>query len=289
MRALITFFLLWALATWLNVSSFDPARIRAAERRDETVLLPRPEVAHVLALGFDAFVADMFWVGALHYYGEPKNQRVCYSQLGSYIQLVNSLAPEFESAYRFGGLSLPCPSLDGWKNVPDAIAVLRRGAERFPASWFFRLLLAYDLSAYQRQYAEAGKLLLEAARIPGAPSYLGRLATRMFSQVEDYETAELIARQLFEDTTDPDERRALDRRIRELAVARDLAALAQAVTEFHSRVGRFPNALDELVRVGVLSSIPDEALGGSWEYDPAKGTVRSTGLVDPLRLFERHP
>lgn len=289
MRALLAFFVLWTLATWMSVSSFDPTAVGASENRAEPVLLIRPEVAHVLALGFDAFVADLYWVGALHYFGEPKNQRVCYSQLAGYLEIVNSLAPGFESAYRFGGLSLPCPCADGWKNVAEAIAVLRRGAARFPSNWHFRLLLAYDLSAYQKQYEEAGRILFEAARIPGAPSYLGRLATRMFSQVDDYETAGQVARQLYEETADPLEREALLHRIRQLNVARELATLQRAVTEFHARTGRLPSALDELVRAGALSSIPEEALGGSWEYDPATGRVRSTALTDALRLFERHP
>lgn len=288
MRALLAFLVLWALATWLNVSGLNPAELGASERRSDPVLLLRPEVARVLALGFDAFAADLYWVGALHYFAEPKNQRVCYAQLSSYIELVNGLAPDFESAYRFGGLALPCESGGSWKNIPEAVAVLRRGAARFPRNWFFRMLLAYDLSAYQKQYKEAGRVLLEAARIPGAPTYFGRLATRMFSQVDDYDTAEQIARQLYESATDPLERDALSHRIRQLTVARELAALQRAVAEFRARTGKAPEALDDLVRIGVLTSIPEEALGGSWEYDPTTGKVRSTGLVDPLRLFERH-
>jgi tetratricopeptide (TPR) repeat protein len=287
MRALLAFLSLWTVATWLNVCGFDPASFRTPERRADPVLLLRPAVARALALGFDAFAADLYWVGALHYAGEPKNQRVCYAQLANYIDLVNALAPDFESAYRFGGLSLPCPSAEGWRNIPEAVTVLRRGVERFPNNWFFRLLLAYDLSAYQKRYPEAGSILIEAAKIPGAPPYLGRLATRMFSQVDDFETAAQIARQLYESTADPKEREALLHRIRLLDVARELAILQQAVTEFRAHTGRLPSEIEELVRLGVLSAIPKDSLGGSWQYDSTTGKVRSTALTDSLRLFER--
>lgn len=86
---------------------------------------------------------------------------------------------------------------------------------------------------------------------------------------------------------DPAERQALARRAQELAAARGLAILRRAVAEFRARTGKAPESLDELVRTRVLGSIPDEVLGGSWEYNPTTGTVRSTGLSESLHLFER--
>lgn len=274
----------WLLGVAWNIGAFDREEARRKRWEPDIVALPRAEVLKPLVLGFDAVVADLYWVGAVHYFGERKNQRVCYGELANYIKLVNALAPDFKSAYRFGGMAIPCNRGDRWLNVEQACDVLERGLERFPDEWFFRLMLAYDYAAYLGRFREAGDQLRRAALQPGAPKYLASLATRMYATQGDLEGATLIAQEILRNTRDDEVREAMERRINEIAVERQLKALADAVRRFREIRGRFPASLPQLVQDGIVERIPEEAMGGEFLYDAHRGEVRSSSLRKRLEI-----
>ncbi len=235
--------------------------------------LPRPEVARLTALGFDAFLGDMYWVGALQYFGGQAHRPECYEQLKDYLNLTAALAPDFWGTYRMAGVAVPCNDGKGWHHVGDAAALLRKGIDRFPENWFLRFLLAYDLTLVQ-QFREASAELALAARVAGAPEFYAGLATRLMVKAGDLDAAQEMAESLLGSASDEQLRRTLETRVREIEAHRNLRALESAVATFKAQTGRWPSGLSELVEASLLARIPEPTLAKEWKYDGAKGTVR---------------
>jgi hypothetical protein len=278
------FFCAWAVSVCWNVGAFDRESARLKRWEPDLVALPKPEIIKPLVLGFDAVAADLYWVGGVHYFGDVKNQRVCFRELANYVDLVNYLAPDFKSAYRFGGMAIPCNRGDRWVNIEQACRILENGLRRFPDEWFFRLMLAYNYSSYLHRYRDAGDQLKLAALEPGAPRYMASLATRMYATEGDLDGASLIAREILRNTRDDELRAAMERRLQEIAVERQLHLLDDAIRKYREAHDTPPASLAKLVEAGLLAQIPAEALGGEFLYDALAGEVRSSSLKRRLEL-----
>jgi tetratricopeptide (TPR) repeat protein len=285
-RAIASCLGLWLLTTVWNAGVFD--RMTAIRERltPQLIALPRPEVAKLTSLGFDAVLADFYFIGATHYLGEYKYIHVAYGELYNYIRLVIYLAPDFKSAYRFGGMAIPWNTGEKWVNVEQAVDVLERGVQRFPDDWFLSMMLAYDYSAYLHQYKKAGDILTRAARLPQAPAYLADLATRMYATTGDLQSAYEFAQRIMQETPEANVKAAMAQRMREIEVQRGLEILDDALNRFRAQQGRLPASLRELVSGGVLQQLPADPLGGEYQYDPGTGVVTSSNLKSRLKVYE---
>ena len=56
-----------------------------------------------MSLGYDAFVADIYWIRALQYFTNTKDYYGKAEQLYKYFDIITDLDPKFVNAYRFGG------------------------------------------------------------------------------------------------------------------------------------------------------------------------------------------
>lgn len=251
------------------------------------VALPRPDIARYLSLGFRAVVADLYWIGAVNYFGDQRNSRVAYGELSNYLELILALDPDFEYAYLFGGMALPWNKGKGWVNIDEAISILERGAKRFPNDWRLRFQLAFTYSEYRQRYKDAGNQLAAAAVLAGAPEYLGRLAARMYAATGDYDGALSIVEQLAGSIDDPRIRDGMLRRSEEIRTVKKLKKLEELVQRFSRERGRLPASLEELVSSGMVKALPEEGLGGVFVYDSASGEVESSVLHDRLEIFRQ--
>ena len=87
------------------------------------------------ALGYDALVADIYWIRAVVYFGrqrlsDAKDKN--YDLLYPLLDLVTTLDPRFNVAYRFGAFFLSENAPDGPDRPDLAIELLKRGIEARP-------------------------------------------------------------------------------------------------------------------------------------------------------------
>jgi hypothetical protein len=232
-------------------------------------------------------LSDLYWVGAVHYFAEPRNEVVGYGGLVNYLDLVNELAPDFKFAYTFAGMAIPWNRGGHWANIEAAVRVLERGIVRFPDDYFLRLMLAYNLSAHLKKFHEAGDQLAAASKLHGAPRYLPSLASRMYVAAGDLSAATDLAQAVLEEASDPLEREAMDRRVREVQVEGDLRALEAAIARYREERGSLPPSLRAVQASGLIRTVPQEPFGGEYLYDAATGEVRSSTLQQRLILYEK--
>ena len=118
------------------------------------------------ALGFDALVADLYWIRAVVYFGRQRLSKIAdknYDLLYPLLDLVTTLDPRFTVAYRFGAIFLSEPPPDGPGRPDLAVELLERGSSA-PERWEYLHDIGFVYYWSYRDYAAAAEWLERASR-----------------------------------------------------------------------------------------------------------------------------
>jgi tetratricopeptide (TPR) repeat protein len=254
-----------------------PASVRA----EELSYLPKGEYLKVAVLGYDQFVADLIWLKAVQYLGATKQTKGGYFWAYHVVDVVTDLDPKFVPAYLAAGAILGV-----WAGLLyESLDLLQKGMRENPDVWQLPFYIGYDYFYELCDSARAAPYFQAAAALPGAPPYLPSLAARMTLAGGDPEAALEFLQRLYEHMDDPRLREALQQKMKEVAVERDVRLLEDGVRRYMRQYGRAPRSLDDLVERGIVSVLPEEPFGGRYEWDRSSGTVRATGRPERLDIF----
>ena len=119
-------------------------------------------------------IADVYWLGIVQYYGEHIKGDGRLDSLGAMLNLVTELSPRFRRPYLFGSFAL----IDAGQ-AQAGYDLLKRGFRANPDDWHFPVQLgffAYRYGSGAKKNLVAADWYARAAVIPGAPSYVPRIA-----------------------------------------------------------------------------------------------------------------
>jgi tetratricopeptide (TPR) repeat protein len=254
-----------------------PASVRA----EELSYLPKGEYLKVAVLGYDEFAADLIWLKAVQHLGATRQSKSGYAWAYHVVNVVTDLDPKFLPAYLASGTILGV-----WAGLLyESIDILRKGMRENPDVWQLPYYIGYDYFYELCDPARAAPYFQAAARLPGAPAYLPSLAARMTVAGGDPDAALEFLQRLYEHTGDPRLREALEQKIKEVIVERDIRALQEGVRQYRARYGRPPRTLRELVAKGIAARLPEEPFGGRYELELPSGTVKAVGRPERLDIY----
>ena len=246
------------------------------------------EIARPFSFGFSSLASDATFLQAVQVYGDRKTStpeiiaRRQDRALARLLEYTVAMDPLFIGAYHFAGSALPRHALDGKAyGVFAAEQILAKGVRERPDDWRIAFLLGFTESFYLGKMKASAEAMSLAARLPGAPPYVGFLATRLAADAGAVDLGEQMALAMEAEATEDTTRGAWRARRLDLRMERDLRNIEEAVARFRGRIGRTPT-LEELVSAGDLPRVPDEPHGGAYELSP-EGEARSTA-AERLRL-----
>ena len=273
------------IAVAVVLVTLTPPERNSAGQPHEPPLLPKASLVRIAGRAFLPLLADYYWLAAIQATGKA-NTAPEYLDVADYAQLITDLDPDFGYVYQFAGVVVPVNlGRETWMNTKESTAILEKGVAHFPKLPFLRTLLAYNLSVFDQEYARAAQMLEEASKLPGAPSYLPLLATRLYAQAGAFEAASAFANQFANSAEDPGTRAAFTHRTKEIELERILQTLDGQVAAFRERTGRLPENLQELVSVGALPAIPPDPLEGEI-YLGTDGRTYSTSQSHRLEVYK---
>jgi len=247
------------------------------------------EVARPLSFGFRALAADLMLLQSIQIHGarnrpQPAEEGAADDRaMARLLTYATDLDPAFAGAYRFAGNALIRHTLDGKAvNVFVTEGLLRKGVRERPDDWRIAFLLGFTDSFYLGRKADAARAFREAARVPGAPRWIGLLATRLAADVGELALARELAEAMLAQASDESIRAEWKARLLDLDMERDLRNIEAAVARHRQRQGTAPRSVQALVESGDLPAVPREPHGGRYELLP-DGEPRSTAAAR-LRL-----
>jgi hypothetical protein len=159
----------------------------AAAKPSPVVFVPSPGFYRSFSPSVRATVADVYWLATIQYYGEHVNSDHRLDSLPAMVRLVTTLSPHFTEAYFFGAFAM----IDIGR--PDiAYGLLTSGFAANPRDWRFPFYLgffAYTYASNSQRFTVAAGWYAKAARLPGRPEYVPRLAAELAAKGGSTQTA----------------------------------------------------------------------------------------------------
>ena len=248
----------------------------------ELSYLPRGEYLRLAVLGYRNIVADFIWLKAVQNYAGRKQTRAGYLAAYHAAEVATDLNPDFVHAYKSSGTILSV-----WASMPnESVAILKKGVQHNPTVWELPFFLGYDYYYDLHDPQTAAKYFQDAARLPGAPGWLGKLAAKMTVQAGDPDAALEFLQRLYQATSDERTREGLLERMKEVEAERRIRALEGAVKQYRDRYGALPKELNDLANKGLLATIPEDPRGGQFVIRHPDGAVVSTMPHQRLRVYD---
>lgn len=251
------------------------ARLGAFRATEEAIYLWKGEQVKRLVPGFENLAADLYWLRTVQYFG---GQRLFakgkkFELLEPLTEITTTLDPRLEIAYRYGATFLSEPQPVGAGRPREGIALLEKGAAEIPGSWRLRQDLGFFIFFFLKDGPRAARVLMEAAKIPGAGYWLEGMAAEIMAKGGD----RAASRRMWQQIHDQAEGDFIKSNAREHLLALDALDQAdrvqRAVLAFAKRFGARPRTLGELQVLGIPARALADPDGVPFDYDPATGTV----------------
>lgn len=247
------------LASWL-----DARRPRLAQTSDELYL--KPEQARRLSLGFNALVADWYWMRSLQYVGRKIEAHEGAIQIDDLSALnlkilaplldnATTLDPQFLAAYQYGAIVLPAV------DVEAAVKLINKGIAANPQAWRLHSYLGY-IYWQQNRFSEASAAYAAGARIEGAPAWLAAMSAQMATKGGSRDTARAIYQNMYQQADDEQTKQLALSRLLQLQSLDEMDALRDSVLAAHrTRTGSCPRAWREVAPLLRAARFPLDSSG----------------------------
>jgi tetratricopeptide (TPR) repeat protein len=238
----------------------------------EILYLPKKEALQLLSFGYKQALADVLWMSTVNYFGKHFQSDKKYTWLAHRCELVLTLDPRSLAPVRF------CTSMLSWEaEEPEkSEALLSQALLHQQDSWELYSLRGFTRLLFLKKHQEAGEDFRRAAKIPGAPVLVKRLATRDLA-TENPDDAIAFIQAMLRTATNEQEKKALQERLKE-AVFLSLSSKIKRASEYYfSLHGRYPKDLNELQALGIIHFEKlEDPFGGLLELDKKTGELRSS-------------
>ena len=262
-----------ALATWMLASRLDAGKLRPYD----VGVVPRASTLRWLSLGHPTLAANLLWLRAVQYIGDPRANERGWDKLYPLVDTLTDLDPRHGYAYQVAGTLLST-----YDQVPESNAILEKGTRALPDRYILPYLRAFNAFYYDDDWATAGRYAEISARTPGAPAHVRQNVLAYYVKGKRADAAVDFLEQSLVEAKDPETRKAVEGQLRAGHAGagrgpgrRRGARLARPVRRRSPgpRAARRPR--------GLLPAIPPDPHGGELYVDE-EGRVRST--ANPYRF-----
>ncbi len=268
--------LAWVAAALL----IKPVQDRIDGRRTGAEILPdqlyfgSPAVVKMIALGYPTLVADAYWMRVIQYYGrrdEADRRPVRYKNLATLLDITTTLDPMLVDAYRSGSCFLAEPEPIGAGQPEEALKLLDKGIAQHPRDWRLYFDKGFVYFWFLKDFKSAGEVWLMASRQPDSPPWMEGLSATAMTQGGAVETARVLWRRQYEDSSRADLRANAKNHLDSLQINEDLWTLEFFIERYKRRTGKAPADYQDLVRAGLLRQLPLDPTGVPYSYDGETG------------------
>ena len=269
-RSIVAFVLIGSLAAFMALKVKVDTISRAKIPGSSIIYLPSGKYLKYATFGYSSLLADLIYLWAIQYYSNY-SIKDRFQYLDHIFSIIAELDPRYLDPYEIGAIIAVYEARD----LNLALKILDRGLEKNPDQWIFPFEAGHYAQMTVKDYHLAQKYYKKAMEIPGAPPITKRLYANAAFNVGDYQTAWNSWKEVYQ--TAPDER------IKKIAATHlyrvkstlDIKTLKKAIAQYKLKFGTRPQTLSQLVRAGLLASLPKDLDGKNYLYNPQTGEVEA--------------
>jgi tetratricopeptide (TPR) repeat protein len=247
--------------------------------------VPRARAARWLSLGHATLVANLYWLRAVQYIGDPRADVRGWEKLFPALDLVTDLDPRHGYAYQVGGNILAAAG-----RIDESNRLLEKGAANVPDRYILPFHRGVNAFMYAGDYALAGRWFERAATVPGAPLHMREAVMALYVKGNQADAAISFLEHMIAASGDAELRKALEEQLQQAHLERAALEIDEAVERYRERYQRLPRSVHELSSASLLAAIPPDPYGGSWVLDEegrAHSSVHARRVMRPMTATER--
>lgn len=234
------------------------------------IYIPSGKYLKFATFGYSSFIADLIYIWAIQYYSNysiPDR----YDNLDHIFSIIAELDHRYLDPYEIGAMIAVYEA----KDLSLAFKILDRGLEKNPAQWIFPLQAGHYAQMMTKDYELARKYYKKTMEMDGAPVIIRRLYANAAFKIMDYKTAWENWLEIYQTTEDERIKKIASNQLYQVKAALDVKTIKEAIEKFKERFGRNPTEQIQLVKHGLLDSLPKDLDGKEYIYNSQTGEIRA--------------
>lgn len=215
-----------------------------------------------MSLEFKGIASDFLLLKLMTFIGgelhEIKGSRKeHYNYIKGALDTITDLDPYFWDAY------ILAETLLAWdaRDFTAANDLLLKARKHLPNDYRPPYYIGFNHFYFLKDNKSGARFFMEASRLPGRPSFLPSLATRLTVRDSDYQAGILFLKGMLRNTKNKVLIKRFKKRIQALE---SLYMLDMKVSRYERTYGRKPSSLEALVAEGLIREIPEDPYGGEF-------------------------
>jgi len=250
-------------------------RIQTHVATDEVLFISSPKTVKRLSLGYDGFLADVYWTRAVQYFGTKHHQGAReYKLLAPLLEITTALDPHLTVAYEFGANFLAPPPPYGSGMPLRAIQLTEFGIRNNPDEWKLYYNLGFIYYMELQEYAKAADAFARGAKVPGSHPALKVMAAEMAQHAGESQMAQIMWTTALQSARDPYIRANAITHLRALQVDADITILEKLISVYQQKTSHLPSSFTDLQSAGLLQVLPLDPFGHAYSLVAGRVEVR---------------
>ena len=267
-KGIVVLILILSLAGFMGLKLVLDAIPRAQVPGASILYLPSGKFLQYVSLGNRPLMADLIYLWAIQYFS---NTAVTdrYDHMEHVFSIIAELDPRYVDPYLIGAMI----ASDEGGDIEKAFRILELGLEKNPGQWIFLWEAGHYALMRLKDFERAREYFKRAMEIPGAPPITRRLYANASTELSDYPTALKHWGEIYETTDDERVKKIATNHLYRVYATIHTESLTEALGAYRERIGRNPDSLSDLVKMGLIESLPRDLDGNDYVYDPATGEI----------------
>jgi len=236
------------------------------------IYIPSGKYLKYATFGYSSLVADLIYLWAIQYY-TTYTIVDRFQNLEHIFSIIAELDPRYADPYEIGALI----AVNEARDLGLALKILDMGLAKNPDQWIFPFEAGHHAQR-AGDYETARKYYEKTMRIPGAPDIAKRLYAAAGFRTMDLEESWKIWLEVYNTAQDERTKKIASKHLYQVKSTSDMNLLKGAVQQFRDRFQRLPSGLEDLVRVGILASLPRDLDGKDYVYNPKTGETKAPSV-----------
>jgi tetratricopeptide (TPR) repeat protein len=236
------------------------------------IYIPSGKYLKYATFGYSSLVADLIYLWAIQYY-TTYTIVDRFQNLEHIFSIIAELDPRYTDPYEVGALI----AFTEAKDLRLALKILDMGLAKNPDQWIFPFEAGH-LAQRTGDYDTARKYYGKTMAIPGAPEIAKRLYAAAGYRVMDLRESWETWQEVYRTAGDERTRKIAGKHLYQVKAASDTNLLREGVRRFREKYRRLPADLEEMVRFGILSSLPKDMDGKDYVYSPDTGEIKAPSV-----------
>lgn len=260
---------------------------RAAKGMDEVLYLPNEKLLTHFTGGLNSVIADLLWLNCIQYTAREHRGLRHFTWLEAMLTTSTRLDPYFADVYRLGAIFLAALRADS----DASLNLAQTGMLNNPHSWHlpYEAAMVYLMNKREEPNARymAARYLSMSVATGNAPGGIANLTAKLQDEFSLTEIEQETWKEMLQ-SKDEFLRELAQRKLVEIELRHVCRIMNQELDTFKSSRGRPAASLDELVTAGLIRTIPEDPLGGSF-FLGSDGVAYNTSLLDDVVIRTLNP